>query len=116
MVIDENMTDRLLGMFTHRSSAAAIGAAYLTSRSDAPDEEGLIGEFLHTDFVSATALNEMTASELRRHVQERVARDFRSGHVTHVNGWVLSDSEVLLYALAAVTTQILDKSELGARS
>lgn len=96
--------DRLVGLFTRQTSAAAIGDVYLASRDDQPDADKLIEEFVRSDASPGISLNELTESELRLHVQERIAGDFSAGQTTRVNGWVFSNSELQLYALVSISS------------
>jgi hypothetical protein len=96
--------DRLVGLFTRQTSAAAIGDLYLASRGDRPDVDKLMEEFVRLDPSPGTILNELTESELRLHVQGRIAQDFSTGQTTRVNGWVFANSELLLYALVSISS------------
>jgi hypothetical protein len=60
---------------------------------------------LYASIVPADRLNiETVASvaELRRSMRQRVQRDFDADDTVQVNGWVLSITELRLYALAAL--------------
>jgi hypothetical protein len=61
-------------------------------------------EFVRLDPSPGTILNELTESELRLHVQGRIAQDFSTGQTTRVNGWVFANSELLLYALVSISS------------
>lgn len=97
--------DRLLALFSDPSSAAAVGSAYLDVRDGAADAAALVDEFVGSDVGFRARLDSMTQRELRKYVRERVKEDFLAGRTSSVDGWVLSHTELLLYALAAVKTE-----------
>jgi hypothetical protein len=60
---------------------------------------------LYASIVPADRLsieNVASVAELRRSIRQRVQRDFDADDTVHVNGWVLSITELRLYALAAL--------------
>jgi hypothetical protein len=50
------------------------------------------------------AENVMTIAELRRSIRQRVRRDFDVDDTVQIDGWVLSITELRMYALAALIT------------
>ena len=96
--------ERLVELFSDPSSAAAVGSAYLDVRGGAADAAALVDEFVGSDATLPERLDGMTRHELRKYVRERVREDFLAGRTRSIDGWVLSHTELLLYALAAVKT------------
>jgi len=81
-----------VALFTRPDSAAAIGRAYLEV---APDE----GDVHH---LTSTLRSHLPAGPLRAAVAQRVHDDFDSQRVVTVDGWVLSQTEARLCAIAAL--------------
>jgi len=81
-------------LFTSRHSAAAVGRAYLRQRQDRPSARQVLEE-LHLDAKSS--------GQCITPLRERLRADFESGRVVSIEGWVLSDTEAKLCALAALS-------------
>jgi len=93
---------RLVGLFSEPVSAASIGARYLANRRDDVDAARLLHEFVDGDESILARLDGMPQTQLRTFVRERIREDFLAGRTESVDGWVLSASELRLYALAAL--------------
>lgn len=74
-------------LFTQAGSARTIGAAYLRAYPDA----------------ALTARSWPVASLARADVAARVSNDFANGRVVMVEGWMLSQTEARLCALAQLS-------------
>jgi len=92
---------RLVGLLPRPRAILAIGDAYLRTR--------------HRGQASLADLTEMIVREidagigqvddpraLRRALRQRMAREFASGDMVLVDGWLLSTTEARLYAVAAL--------------
>jgi hypothetical protein len=72
-----------------------IGCAYLAEHPEERDRKRLLRE-LDLDVAGAET------SRLREMLVQRQLRDFAFGRVVRVDGWILSETEARLCALAAV--------------
>jgi hypothetical protein len=94
--------DRLAAVFRRRTSAAAVGRAYLAGH---PGEAGIdhlvtqLGEALRRWDCEPDRADCMT---LRVAMSRLVKEDFASSRVVKVDGWVLSLSEARLCGLVAL--------------
>lgn len=94
--------ERLVGLFSHRASAEAIGSAYLAR----VPSEAAVGHLV--DMIAAElpggrrTVLEASDDELRSILLERVRTDFEQDRIVDVGGWVLSPTEARLYALASL--------------
>jgi hypothetical protein len=99
---ESDSADRLLALFSDPASAASVGAKYLADRGDNADEATLLAELVAGDESMLARMDAMSPTGLRRYVREKIRQDFVAGRTESVDGWVLSTSELRLYALAAV--------------
>jgi hypothetical protein len=91
----------LLSILEQPGSAYAIGSAYLGSLP--PDTR--VGDRLANAIVCSAGCDAGTmrsTEALRKQISIRVRKDFAEGAVVIVAGWVLSETEAQLYALAAL--------------
>jgi hypothetical protein len=93
---------RLVRLFRHRASARAIGAVYLATRPEEADARKLVELAIAADGTART-IGRMSETELRAWLRERQTRDFATGRIVNLDGWLLSATEVRLCALAALT-------------
>jgi hypothetical protein len=91
----EDAARAIVGSLGSPASAGVIGAAYLAQNPLEWDRARLLEEL---DLRAAGTDRE----RIRSLVGERQRDDFASGRVVEVNGWILSQTEVRLYALAAL--------------
>jgi hypothetical protein len=94
--------DRLVAIFRQRTSAAAVGRAYLAGH---PNEAAI--DHLVTELRAALRQCDCDPDcadlvTLRVATSRLVKEDFARGRVVQVDGWVLSRSEVRLCGLAAL--------------
>jgi hypothetical protein len=92
--------------FKHRESAAIIGREYLKGRPGEADAEVLIELLPISPSVvqkDSYLVGPEDFSELLRH---HIRLDFEKGHVVKVHGWLLSETEARLCALALYPTFI----------
>ena len=91
----------LLSILEKPGSAYAIGSAYLASLPPG----ARAAEHLTNAIVCAAECDAGTmrsTEALRKQISIRVRKDFAKGAVVIVAGWVLSETEAQLYALAAL--------------
>jgi|GEM_PF-6839733 len=94
---------KLRHLFQHPRSAQAIGSEYLRSRPELIDAPTLINHLCQGCDQGVTSLTAMHDRELRNWLDQRQKQDFAQGKTVRVQGWVLSQTEVELYALLALT-------------
>jgi hypothetical protein len=95
------MKGLLLSILEQPASAYTIGLAYLDSLP--PDARA--ADRLANAIVCAAGCDSGTmrsTDALRKQISIRVRKDFAEGAVVIVAGWVLSETEAQLYALAAL--------------
>ncbi|MFN8233365.1 MAG: hypothetical protein U0V56_07805 [Actinomycetota bacterium] len=94
--------ERLVGMLTHVESARVVGRAYLREVSRKRSVEGLVAEIASGLPGGRSSVRGTSDADLRRIVSASIRGDFaREANVT-VQGWILSETEARLCALAAL--------------
>jgi hypothetical protein len=96
----------LLALKLHRQlnnkhSAKVIGREYLTQIPDEASVEKLVALICKKD-ESYSGLLQADDASLRKMIQDRQRGDFANGRTVRIKGWILSQTEVRLYALAVV--------------
>ena len=94
----ESLASRLLQLFRSPASASAIGRAYLQSAPQDADERRL----LRLICASGPHWHTADTKRLRLLIVQQQAEDFQQGRVVQVHGWMLSETEARLCALAAL--------------
>ena len=103
------LVDHLLQAFPQRQSLQVIGGAFRRARMGStaacrtcmPDAfQGLLR---HLD-LSKADLRNMTPAAMRRCIDAETARDFSSGRIISVDGWLLGETEARLCEVAALRT------------
>ena len=94
----ESLGARLLRLFRSPASAAAIGRAYLQGSPQDADEPQLLRLICSPGHRWHTA----NTRQLRLLIAQQQAEDFKQGRLVRVHGWVLSETETRLCALAAL--------------
>jgi hypothetical protein len=93
----------LLGVLSELDGARSIGIEYLEQfPSEASASQLLTMIVQHRPHVLRTS---MTEAEARIFLQRAVRQDFHHGHTVELNGWVVSQTEARLCALAAMAKQ-----------
>lgn len=92
----------LAGLFVHQDSAAQVGRAYLRTFPGEADAERLVSRLCASDPLKhRTLLN----ADLKRCVELLALthrQDFEKGRIVKVDGWILSETEARLCALATL--------------
>ena len=89
----------LVALRRDRESAALLGWAWLEDQSPAPSATELVARICGE---SGCAEFEHDTDRMRRSIAERHRSDFERGHLVSVQGWLMSETEVALYALVAI--------------
>jgi hypothetical protein len=92
---------RLRAMMRPRSSARAVGLAYLARYPEEADA-ALLTRRLLAGLGQEPETARLDDRALRRRVAARVSADFAEGRTASLDGWLLSRTEARLCALAAL--------------
>jgi hypothetical protein len=97
------MASALVATVGDPASARAIGLEYLACAPEASDVRGLVDAICDGDssINHDSAIDDVEA--LRRALALKQRRDFEHGRVVRLRSWILSDTEVRLCALVALT-------------
>jgi hypothetical protein len=90
--------DALVSLALEVRGAGALGTAYLEGSPDEARPEALVSILLEGVPPPLAAARESLAPRL--HARHR--RDFETGNVIEVDGWILGRTEARLYALASL--------------
>jgi hypothetical protein len=94
---------RLAAQFQRsRASIRVLGAACRTSGTGCATRGALLVQ-LCPDPAERTRLASATRRTLQAWIDTRIEADFIAGRIVRVDGWVLSRTEALLYALIATS-------------
>jgi hypothetical protein len=108
----ERAQQLLISLFSDRRRAYAIAAAYLGELArERASPAALTRAILGPMSISIAA--GMTVPAIRRFIAERIQLDFLYGDIVCIDGWILSNTEVRLCALAAADSL---GSRVGPRS
>ncbi|HEX6383133.1 MAG TPA: hypothetical protein VF177_00550 [Anaerolineae bacterium] len=97
----EPLSVRFAHLFRQKESAKVIGQAYLQAIPAEADVQTL------TDLIAASLAGDQelvktSTAELRPILERQMRQDFDQGRVANVEGWLLSETEARLCALAAL--------------
>ena len=90
---------KLVALRRDRLSAALLGWAWLEEQSPVPSATELVARICGE---SGCAEFEDDSDRMRRSIAERHRSDFERGNLISVEGWLMSETEVALYALVAI--------------
>jgi hypothetical protein len=97
-----NVSAQLADLLSSRTSAAAVGLAYLDvfPAERHPDR---LGDLIAADLdIGGIPLQSLGPERIRALVGARVQRDFALARTVEIDGWVLSRTEARLCALSAL--------------
>ena len=95
------LASRLAQFFHNEESARVIGRRYLELSPSEARPERLMALICRCE-ENHTRLARADAGQLRTLLQDQQRADFTHGRTTTVDGWILSETEVRLCALAAI--------------
>jgi hypothetical protein len=95
------LLSRLGRFFANRESARVIGQRYLELAPSEADPERLMALICHSD-ENRARLAHANTEQLREILLDQQRMDFVRGRTVMIDGWVLSETEVRLCALAAI--------------
>ena len=96
------LADRLLRVHRDPSSASVIGNMLLKEMPVRPPLDHVVRELLHRLDLPFAKLPSLSPADLRTRLDGKTSEDFRLGHTTKVQGWVLGETEAWLCSLAAL--------------
>ena len=80
-----------------------IGHEYLRNKGDEADPRVLIDLICPSSPIERGSLGREDSGELRSSVTKRVRADFERGRIVEICGWILSETEVRLCSLTALS-------------
>jgi hypothetical protein len=94
----------LLHLFSSLESAKIVGNEYLKTYPDRFDKERFLAQ-LCTD-CQQDGFSAQNVDRIRDWLQARQQQDFTDGRIIQLQGWMLSETEVNLCALAALSNPV----------
>ena len=92
----------LSGVLRNRRSARVVGQAYLRSLPGSVDVEFLLDSMWRHEPGPHRSFHRLPTAEVRIILQNKIRNDFAAGRTVVVRGWLLSQTEARLYAIAAL--------------
>lgn len=93
---------KLAKFFIHKDSAAVVGREYLRSVPGEEDARLLVDLICSGQAAGRANLVGADLKELREWLRHQQCQDFEHGRIVKVQGWILSETEARLCALAAL--------------
>jgi hypothetical protein len=93
---------RLAGLLTHIESAKVVGAAYLQQRAHEADVRLLLDQITSSPAAGDIALFGGPDRQLHQLLDRMIREDFGADRVVNLRGWILSETEARLCALAGL--------------
>lgn len=100
---DAELGGRLAGFYGDPEAAAAVGRVWLAASPEEADRALLIERMADGSLDEWERLARRDPEALRAAVRARHRTDFAEDRVVRLNGWILSETEVRLCALAALS-------------
>ncbi len=91
---------RLTEIFGRKRSARAVGRAYLQQAPDEADPELLMSAICNNDAGLCRVVAHGDKFRLKKALRDCIRQDFADGQTVRVDGWLLSQTEARLCALA----------------
>jgi len=98
----ETIAEQLSNFFIHKQSAEMIGREYVTLR---PNESArtLLNELIRSFELHRFSMSgRIDTKELRNFLAIKQRQDFELSRIVNIKGWILSETEARLCALAAL--------------
>jgi hypothetical protein len=93
---------KLVSVLVHKESAAVIGGEYLRTVTREAQIPLLVRRICSSGQAESGNLSHQDEKGLREWIRVQKERDFELGRVVNIRGWVLSQTEVRLCALASL--------------
>ena len=98
----DSLTTSLATFFSHKESAKFIGLEYLRHVPEEADVQRLVGLLCSGQGDRQSEFIHATPGKLRELLLLQQRQDFKHGRIANVKGWILSETEVRLCAMAAL--------------
>lgn len=98
----DTQASKLTSLFNHPEGAAIVGREYLRGLHKEVDCELLIDLIFSHHSEGRDYLRRATLADLKKFLRHQQSVDFENNRVLQVHGWILSETEVRLCALAAL--------------
>ena len=98
--MEQQLSNRLLSVITDKQSASKIGSEYLKRSLSERNAEKITDEIFHANQILKSRMMKISTEELKEIISKIISSDFQNSRVVSINGWVLSETEARLYALA----------------
>ena len=89
--------------FDDKTSARVVGNEYLRHHPTEADADWLADQIFRNDIESRTAYLRSARADRKELIKRTIYEDFKLGRIVHVRDWMLSQTEVRLCAIAALT-------------
>jgi hypothetical protein len=96
------LAEKLVGVLVHEQSANVVGRAYLAQRPAEADPFILVDLICGRDPDSPLTFGPADRQTVGQWLQRRQQEDFEFGRIVKLDGWILSETEGRLCALAAL--------------
>jgi hypothetical protein len=100
---DTDSPQGLRTFFASASSARIVGKTYLELRPEEADADRLLALIAHEDPATRSDLQSFDAASFRRFILQQHLQDFEQHRIVNLWGWLLSETEVRLCALSALS-------------
>ena len=108
------ITTKLVQLFANRSSAEAIGRAYLLGlAARRPAFAVLQADLMRALQLDPAGLLQQRGTMLETRLRERIRQDFAEGSVVMVDGWILSRIEAQACAIACLGTAAIGTGKVS---
>lgn len=98
----ESLAANLAKVFAHKKSAALVGVEYLRSVPREADARMLVDLICSREAELRATLIKADLKALRELLRHQQRQDFEQGRIVKLQGWILSETEARLCALAAI--------------
>ncbi len=98
----EPLASKLANAVIQKDSAAVVGREYLRRVPEEADVHRLVDWICAFHGGEREDLLEAGQQELRERLRDQQRQDFENGRIVKLQGWILSETEVRLCALAAL--------------
>ena len=98
----ETIAEQLSNFFVHKQSAELIGREYLRLRPNESDKTLLIDLIRACELGRFSTSGRIDTKELRNFLAIKQREDFEQRRIVNIRGWILSETEARLCALAAL--------------
>ncbi len=99
--IEKQLEEKVLQTLNNIEHPKAIGKIYLENISPSLNKADILSQISGSE--SYKSLIKLNNQQLKQWLAKRQIEDFAKGRIIPVQGWVLSETEVQIYALATLS-------------